>query len=55
CPRRTFVASLILASRFLHERTLTNRAWGKLVGWHPREVGRCERALIQALDWRLWV
>ncbi|KAI6046038.1 hypothetical protein EDC04DRAFT_3103617 [Pisolithus marmoratus] len=55
CPRRTFLASLILASKFMQDRCYSNRAWAKLSGLSPREVGRCERALGEALEWRLWV
>ena len=55
CPRRTFLAALILASKFLQDRCYSNRAWAKLSGLSPREVGRCERALGEALEWRLWV
>ena len=55
CPRRTFLAALILASKFSQDKCYSNRAWAKLLGLPPREIGRCERALGQALDWRLWV
>jgi len=55
CPRRTFLASLILASKFSQDKCYSNRAWAKLSGLPPREIGRCERTLGQALDWRLWV
>ena len=55
CPRRTFLASLILASKFMQDRCYSNRAWAKLSGLPPREIGRCERALGEALEWRLWV
>ncbi|KAF8160826.1 hypothetical protein B0H34DRAFT_795687 [Crassisporium funariophilum] len=55
CPRRAFLASLILASKFSQDKCYSNRAWAKLVGLPPRELGRCERALGQALEWRLWV
>lgn len=55
CPRRTFLASLILASKFVQDRCYSNRAWAKLSGLPPREIGRCERALGEALEWRLWV
>ncbi|KAL5476440.1 PCL5_1 [Sanghuangporus weigelae] len=55
CPRRTFLAALILASKFLQDRCYSNRAWAKLSGLTPREVGRCERALGNVLGWRLWV
>ncbi|RPD74318.1 hypothetical protein L226DRAFT_546193 [Lentinus tigrinus ALCF2SS1-7] len=55
CPRRTFLACLILASKFMQDRSYSNRAWAKLAGLPPREIGRCERALGEALEWRLWV
>ncbi|OBZ68311.1 hypothetical protein A0H81_11726 [Grifola frondosa] len=55
CPRRAFLACLILASKFMQDRSYSNRAWAKLAGLPPREIGRCERALGEALEWRLWV
>ena len=55
CPRRAFLASLILASKFMQDKCYSNRAWAKLSGLPPREIGRCERALGEALEWRLWV
>jgi PHO85 cyclin-5 len=55
CPRRTFLAALILAAKFSQDKCYSNRAWAKISGLPPREIGRCERALGQALDWRLWV
>ncbi|KIY44443.1 hypothetical protein FISHEDRAFT_77638 [Fistulina hepatica ATCC 64428] len=55
CPRRAFLASLIVASKFTMDKCYSNRAWAKLAGLPAREIGRCERALTQALDWHLWV
>ncbi|KAJ3006716.1 hypothetical protein NUW54_g3828 [Trametes sanguinea] len=55
CPHRTFLACLILASKFTQDHSYSNRAWAKLAGLPPREVGCCERAVGEALDWRLWV
>ncbi|KZV82584.1 hypothetical protein EXIGLDRAFT_843547 [Exidia glandulosa HHB12029] len=55
CPRRTFLASILLASKFLQDRSYSNKAWAKLTGLAAREVGRCERALFASLNWRLWV
>jgi len=55
CPRRTFLAALLLASKFLQDRSYSNKAWAKLTGLPAREVGRCERALFAILEWRLWV
>ncbi|TEB17658.1 hypothetical protein FA13DRAFT_702152 [Coprinellus micaceus] len=45
CPRRAFLAALILASKFTQDKCYSNRAWAKLSGLPPREIGRCERAL----------
>ncbi|KAI0310248.1 hypothetical protein OF83DRAFT_1070830 [Amylostereum chailletii] len=45
CPRRTFLASLILASKFTQDKGHTNCAWTRLAALSAREVGRCERAL----------
>ncbi|KAH9912640.1 uncharacterized protein BXZ73DRAFT_28444, partial [Epithele typhae] len=54
CPRCTFLACLILASKFMQDRSQSNRAWVKLARLPPREIGRCECALGEALEWRLW-
>ena len=54
-PRRTFLASLVLASKFLLDKAFSNKAWAKLSGLEALEVGKCERALGMALNWRLWV
>lgn len=55
CPRRTFLASLIIASKFMQDKCYSNRAWSKLSGFPARELSCCERALGDALNWRLWV
>ncbi|KAG8755745.1 hypothetical protein FRC12_010787 [Ceratobasidium sp. 428] len=54
-PRRTFLASLVLASKFLLDKAFSNKASAKLSGLEALEVGKCERALGTALNWRLWV
>ncbi|KAG8861692.1 hypothetical protein FRB96_002649 [Tulasnella sp. 330] len=53
--RRTFLAALVLATKFIQDKAYSNKAWAKLSGLAGREVGRCERALGGALGWRLWV
>ncbi|KAG9027541.1 hypothetical protein FRB95_007642, partial [Tulasnella sp. JGI-2019a] len=53
--RRTFLAALVLATKFIQDKAYSNKAWAKLSGLGGREVGRCERALGGALGWRLWV
>ncbi|EKM49143.1 uncharacterized protein PHACADRAFT_33607 [Phanerochaete carnosa HHB-10118-sp] len=46
CPRRTFLACL-RASKLMQDRSYSGKA--------GRSLGRCERALGEALEWRLWV
>ncbi|KAG8901348.1 hypothetical protein FRB99_005384 [Tulasnella sp. 403] len=53
--RRTFLAALVLATKFMQDKAYSNKAWAKLSGLAGKEVGRCERALGGALQWRLWV
>ncbi|KAH8103203.1 hypothetical protein DFH11DRAFT_1472734, partial [Phellopilus nigrolimitatus] len=50
CPCCTFLAALILASKFLQDRCYSNRAWNKLPRPPAQEVGHCERALGDALE-----
>ncbi|KZP33408.1 hypothetical protein FIBSPDRAFT_847320 [Athelia psychrophila] len=40
CPRHTFLASLILASESTQDHCYSNKAWTKLSGLSPREIGR---------------
>jgi hypothetical protein len=39
----------------MQDRCYSNQAWAKLSGLPPHEIGRCERALGEALEWWLWV
>lgn len=55
CPRRVFLAALILASKFVEDISIPNREWARLAGLPVWEVVRCERAVGEALDWRLWI
>ncbi|KAJ7275629.1 hypothetical protein C8J57DRAFT_1504934 [Mycena rebaudengoi] len=46
-------STLILASKFTQDKCYSNRAWAQLSGLPAREIGCCDRALGDALDWRL--
>jgi hypothetical protein len=50
CPHRTFLASLIVASKFTWDRCFSNNAWAELSELPPREIGRCEWVLSDALE-----
>jgi len=49
------MGALVLAAKFVQNKCYSNRAWAKHCGIPPREISSCERALGDALDWRLWV
>ncbi|CAE6487606.1 unnamed protein product [Rhizoctonia solani] len=53
-PRRVLLAAMVLAHKFHLDKTWTNKAWAKVSGLEPREVGRCERTVAIALGHRLW-
>lgn len=53
-PRRVLLAVMVLAHKFHLDKTWTNKAWAKVSGLEPREVGRCERTVAIALGHRLW-
>ncbi|KAL1697987.1 hypothetical protein EV121DRAFT_218832 [Schizophyllum commune] len=44
CPRRTFLFMLILATKSTLDKCYSIRAWAKISGLPPREIGCCERA-----------
>jgi len=54
CPRRMFLAALMLAWKFVEDIFIPNREWAILADLPVWEVSRCERALGNALDWQLW-
>lgn len=63
CSRRIFLASIMVSSKFLQDRTFSNRAWSKISGLNVRELSIVERRLLTALDfdlnvreqdWSLW-
>lgn len=53
CNRRIFLASIMVSSKFLHDRTFSNRAWSKISGLNVQELGRVERRLLKGLDFDL--
>jgi hypothetical protein len=63
CSRRIFLASVMVSSKFLQDRTFSNRAWSKISGLNARELCVVERRFLMALefdlnvrekDWATW-
>lgn len=55
CGRRMFLAALICASKFLQDRTYSNRAWAKISSLPVNEINSNEKALLEVLDYNLFV
>lgn len=55
CGRRMFLAALICASKFLQDRTYSNRAWAKISSLPCPEVNANEKAFLEVLDYNLCV
>lgn len=51
CPHRTFLACLILTSKFLQDRSYSNKVWAKLAGVPPREIDRRSARMV-TLGWQ---
>lgn len=55
CGRRMFLAALMLASKFLQDRSYSTRAWGKITGLPAAEINLNELKFLQAVGWNLHV
>ncbi|CAO3649746.1 unnamed protein product [Mucor fragilis] len=55
CGRRMFLASLMLASKYLHDKNYHNKAWSKITGLDIKEINAAEMAFLKLIDYRLYV
>ena len=55
CGRRMFLAALICASKFLQDRTYSNRAWAKISSLPEEEINANEKVFLELLDYNLFV
>ncbi|KAL8933616.1 MAG: hypothetical protein Q9216_006285 [Gyalolechia sp. 2 TL-2023] len=55
CGRRMFLASLILASKYLQDRNFSARAWSKISGLKACEINMNEIAFLKAVNWKLHI
>lgn len=53
--RRVFLASLVLACKFVFDKPYDNRSWSLISGLGSRDIGECERVIGDVLQWRLWI
>ncbi|KAJ3017619.1 hypothetical protein HKX48_003443 [Thoreauomyces humboldtii] len=55
CPRRCFLACLVLATKYLQDRSQNLTAWAAVSGLTVSEIARCERSILEALKWEMGV
>lgn len=55
CGRRMFLAAIVVASKFLQDRTYSNRTWSKISGLSTREIEELERLFLRTIRYNLVV
>ncbi|CAG8752834.1 7979_t:CDS:1 [Cetraspora pellucida] len=55
CGRRMFLASLIIASKYLQERNYANSAWSKICGLSVTDINEIERRFLILIDYNLFI
>lgn len=55
CGRRMFLASLVVASKFVQDKTYRNSAWAKIAGLPVTEINTAERYFLSLMDYRLYI
>lgn len=55
CGRRMFLASLVVASKFVQDKTYRNSAWAKIAGLPVSEINAAERIFLNIIDYRLYI
>lgn len=53
CGRRIFLASVMVASKFLQDKTFSNKGWNRMTGLPLRQLACVERAFLKAIGWDL--
>ncbi|TPX62783.1 hypothetical protein SpCBS45565_g06945 [Spizellomyces sp. 'palustris'] len=55
CGRRMFLSALILANKYLQDKSYSNKAWAKICGLTASELCRNEATFLEAVEWNLFV
>lgn len=55
CGRRMFLASLVVASKFVQDKTYRNSAWAKIAGLPVNEVNMSERVFLKLVKYQLYI
>ncbi|OUM56331.1 hypothetical protein PIROE2DRAFT_32403, partial [Piromyces sp. E2] len=55
CGRRMFLGSVIIASKYLYDRTYSNSMWAKILGLDIKEVNNIQMDFLEALNYELFI
>ncbi|KAI8384184.1 cyclin-domain-containing protein [Blakeslea trispora] len=55
CGRRMFLASLVVASKFVQDKTYRNSAWAKIAGLPVQEINTAERYFLELMNYQLYI
>ncbi|KAI9314797.1 cyclin-domain-containing protein, partial [Dichotomocladium elegans] len=55
CGRRMFLASLMVASKYLQDKNYRNKAWAKIAGLDIAEINAAEMAFLGLIDYKLFI
>jgi hypothetical protein len=55
CGRRVFLGALILATKYLQDKSYSMRAWHKVTNIAVKEITCIEKTVLQALDYKMHV
>ncbi|ORY05537.1 hypothetical protein K493DRAFT_310945 [Basidiobolus meristosporus CBS 931.73] len=55
CGRRMFVAALILATKYLQDRSFANSMWSHLSGLKMQEINRNELVFLSLINYQLYI
>ncbi|WFD30285.1 PHO85 cyclin-5 [Malassezia sp. CBS 17886] len=50
-----FLAAIVVASKFLQDRTYSNRSWSKISGLPTKEIEQLERVFLHTIKFHLVV
>ena len=55
CPRRMFLAAIMLGWKYTQEKSYSSRAWARISGLHLKEINSNEVMFLVRIDWRLYI
>jgi hypothetical protein len=55
CGRRMFLASLMIASKYLNDKNYKNKTWAKIASLNVTEINAAEMVFLRLIDYQLYV